>query len=217
MGCGLLCDAQTRKKTLRVEKIYDEYQPDFCSQIQKESLQINVVLKIIEQMKFCICKIEKANHSRTGFFCLIPYPDNTHQLPVLISTYNIINKSDIIAGANLKLVFYDRSYKTIKIDNTRKIYLSEETRYNIAIIEIKREDNIKYFLEIDKGIYNSNFLNCLYQKKNVYSMYYTNEVKYNINIITHIEANSDNFMHLFEIEEGALGAPILNLIIIFSQ
>ena len=161
MGCGLLCDAQTRKKTLRVEKIYDEYQPDFCSQIQKESLQINVVLKIIEQMKFCICKIEKANHSRTGFFCLIPYPDNTHQLPVLISTYNIINKSDIIAGANLKLVFYDRSYKTIKIDNTRKIYLSEETRYNIAIIEIKREDNIKYFLEIDKGIYNSNFLNCL--------------------------------------------------------
>ena len=212
MGNGLLCDTRKVKKTLRVEKIYDEYHQDYCTRIQKESLQINVVLKIIEQMKNCIFKIEVSNYSRTGFFCLIPYPDNRHQLPVLISTYNIINKNDIIAGKNLKLIFYDKTYKIINIDNTRKIYLSEETKYNITIIEIKPEDNVKYFLEIDQGIYNSNFLNYLYKNKNVYLMYYSNEVKYNINIITNIEANSDNFMHLCEIEKGSLGGPILNLI-----
>ena len=214
MGNGqlCLCDSRKEKKTVRVEKIYDEYQPDYCTKIQKESLQINVVLKIIEQMKNCICKIENSNYTRTGFFCLIPYPDITHKLPVLITTYNVVDKNDIIAGTELKLIFYDKSYKILKIDNTRKIYLSEESRYNITIIEIKREDNIKYFLEIDQGIYNSNFLNYLYQNKNVYLMYFSNEVKYNINIITHIEANSENFMHLLDIEEGSLGAPILNLI-----
>jgi len=58
MGNGqlCLCDSRKEKKTVRVEKIYDEYQPDYCTKIQKESLQINVVLKIIEQMKNCICK-----------------------------------------------------------------------------------------------------------------------------------------------------------------
>ena len=49
-------------------------------------------LKIIEKQKEnSICKIINGNKAiGTGFLCLIPYPDKTNQLPVLITCNHVM-------------------------------------------------------------------------------------------------------------------------------
>ena len=60
---------------------------------------------ILSQMENCICKIVKDNgHKGTGFFCLIPFPDNNNLLKVLITNNHILNENDI------------QDYKMIKLD-----------------------------------------------------------------------------------------------------
>ena len=39
---------------------------------------------IIKQMKNCICRI-KFREEGSGFFCLIPFPDKSNLLPVLMT------------------------------------------------------------------------------------------------------------------------------------
>ena len=60
--------------------------------IQNYPLPITMekIYKILEQMKYCICKIFlKKGESGTGFFCKISY--NNESYPVLITNYHIIN------------------------------------------------------------------------------------------------------------------------------
>ena len=47
--------------------------------------------KIMEQMEKNICNIRIENHSGTGFFCKIPFPDEDNMLPVLITNHHVIN------------------------------------------------------------------------------------------------------------------------------
>ena len=47
---------------------------------------------IIYQMKNCLCKIKtKHDGDGSGFFCKIPYPDQSHLLPVLITAVFVID------------------------------------------------------------------------------------------------------------------------------
>jgi len=47
--------------------------------------------KILEQMTNCICKVKNNPIIGTGFFCKIPYKNNT-KINVLITSYQIINE-----------------------------------------------------------------------------------------------------------------------------
>ena len=47
--------------------------------------------KIIEQMKKNVCKIIVDQMQGTGFFCKIPFPDNSNMLPILITASHVIN------------------------------------------------------------------------------------------------------------------------------
>ena len=211
MGCGFICN----KKNLREIKSNGEFYKRVCTPIDKENLELNVILKITEQMKTCTCKIEKANFSGTGFFCMIDYPDINHKLPVLITSYSVLGEKDVNPGNSIKLIFFDKSYKIIKINKNRKIYLSNELKHNITIIEIinKDEINIDNMLKMDRGIYNENYLKLIYTNKTVYMIYFSqnSEVKYDINIITNIDSDINKLLHLCSNEGGSLGAPILNL------
>ena len=183
--------------------------------INKETLELNNLVIIIEQMKTSVCRIEKSDKSGTGFLCGIPFPGKSHLIPVLITSYNILNKDDLIPGKFIKIVFYDKSYRILNMNKKRKIYTNDEIRYNITIIEIIKEDNlyINKTLKIDKNNYDENYLKYLFHNKTVYSIYYpqNSEIKYDINKITNIDPTSNTFIHLCPGEEGTLGAPILNL------
>ena len=100
--------------------------------------------KIIKQMESNICKITVGENQGTGFFCKIPFPDLNKMLPVFITNNHLINlKMDkIIISIN-----NDNEIKEIELNNRIK-YTNKE--YDITIIEIKEEDKINNYLEIDR-------------------------------------------------------------------
>ena len=102
--------------------------------------------KIIEQMERNICKINEGKEQGTGFFCKIPFPNQNNMLPVFITNNHVINK-DTLNKEKIKLDIKEaETMKEIKLNNRMK-YTNEE--YDITIIEIKEEDNINNYLELD--------------------------------------------------------------------
>ena len=105
--------------------------------------------KIIEQMERNICKINIEKEQGTGFFCKIPFPTQNQMLPVFITNNHVIN-NDILNKDKIKLdIEIEETMKEIKLNNRMK-YTNEE--YDITIIEIKEEDKIKNYLELDDNI-----------------------------------------------------------------
>ena len=107
--------------------------------------------KILEQMKKGICKIKNKNGKGTGFFCKITYENEI--IPVMITANHIINQEIIDKEKKINVTLNDddeNQNKYIQIDSNKKIYTNE--KYDITIIEIKPdEDEVHYFLEIDKN------------------------------------------------------------------
>ena len=99
------------------------------------------------QIKKCICNIyNKSNIKRLGFFCKISFPDKFNLLPFLITSNNILSYNDIGNNKIIKIsIDVNNERKYIKVDNTRKIYISK--KLNIIFIEIKENvDKIYDFL-----------------------------------------------------------------------
>ena len=121
--------------------------------------------KIIEQMKKNICKIKVGEQQGICFFCKIPFPDKNNLLPVLITNNHLINepllyKKDGNISINIK---EETEIEEINL-NGRMKYTNEE--YDITIIEIKDQDNIKNYLELDDNIisdilFNKSILWCI--------------------------------------------------------
>ena len=96
-----------------------------------------------------------------GFFTKILY--NNNLLPVLITKNNIIDKF-ISKEYNKIIMKNNNEKKEIELKDRMK-YINKE--YNISIIEIKKEDNIENYLELDDNI-NNNKDNISYIKKTIY-------------------------------------------------
>ena len=169
---------------------------------------------ILKQQEECICRIKNNNGEGTGFFCTIPN-DQNEQINILITTNHIINTKIIKESDNIIISLNnEKEKKTINIDENRKIYISE--KYDVSIIEIKEEDNINKFIELDKDIfdYNNRKIN-----ENIYiiqSPKLVNSVKkssVSYGIITNIQ-DEYNIIHKCDTESGPSGAPILKFQII---
>ena len=105
--------------------------------------------KIIEQMERDICLINIGVKKGTGFFCKIPFPKKENMLPILITNNNIIDE-DLLNQENIKIELNIKGQENIKeIINTNNRMKYTNKDYDITIIEIKEEDNIKNFLELD--------------------------------------------------------------------
>ena len=101
---------------------------------------------IIEQMKKNIFNISLDDGSKgTGFFCKIPFINN-EELKVLITNNHVIdlNTEKITISIN-----NESEIKEINLNNRIK-YTNQD--YDITIIEIKEEDNVNNYLELDKNI-----------------------------------------------------------------
>jgi len=103
--------------------------------------------KIIDnQLEKYLCKVyDTKENNGSGFLCKIPFPDEFHLLPVLITNNHVLNESELKKDKKIKISFDDDNIiKIIEMSEERKTYTSIE--YDTTIIEIFPEkDNLKYF------------------------------------------------------------------------
>ena len=172
--------------------------------------------KIIEQMERDICKINIGMNQGTGFFTKIPFPNQNKMLPVLITNNHVIN-NDILNKDNMNIeldIKKEEKTKEIILKNRMK-YTNEE--YDITIIEIKEEDNINNYLELDdiiiNDILNNENYNKEYKNKTIYIIQYPeNNLSVSYGILDKIyEDKKYNFNHKCSTKFGSSGSPILNI------
>ena len=111
-------------------------------------LNIEAEKIITQKYDICLCKI---NNNETGFFTKIPY--KSELLPVLITNNRTLGESQILNDITITLYLNNKKEcKYIKLNNQRKRYTNEIL--DITIIEIKKNDNINHYLELDDEIIN---------------------------------------------------------------
>ena len=174
-----------------------------------EILDLGNAEKVIFQMKNNICRINLLDGAKgTGFFCLIPFPDNNNIFRALITNNNIIGENILynIKKINISI----NNFNEDLILQNRILYTRKD--YDITIIQIKEEDNINYFLELDNNILN-NYSNIPFVKSSIYIIQFpghTDNPGVSHGIIDSIENVGYTFLHSCSTEEGSSGSPILN-------
>ena len=173
-------------------------------------ISMDKMLEINEQMTKCICDINCLYEGHgTGFFCKIPFPTFNQLLSVLITNNHVLEEKDIAPGSKINYTLNKKTIsKRILIDKSRKTYTSK--LYDITIIEIKDEDDLKedQFFYIDPKINNENF-DKEFSMKDVYiigNIYYFTTGK-----IWNISLDSYLIKHKCSTQSGMSGSPIINL------
>ena len=186
-----------------------------------ENLPIPVTIDrtsiILKQLKYGICKIVMEKGHGTGFFCKI----NSNNLfnkknnifnykTFLITNYHVINK-DTIKSNNNKILFTlydDQINRVLSLDESRLTYYSKH--WDIAIIEIVHTDGIKYFLDLDYGIFKEKAEE-FYKNKSIYNISYPKNEQASVSYGLLKEVKTYQMLHLCSTDSGSSGSPILNL------
>ena len=145
-------------------------------------LSIDSCKIIINQLKNYICKIRIGNKESIGTFCKIPFDRNNVQ-SVLITDNNLLNK-EILNKKDEKIVIDIKGEKInqeINLSN-RRIYTSEE--FEITIIEVKEEDKIKNYIELDNNIIDDDIMNDEKTKSEFYAYHPIYMIKSEFGILT---------------------------------
>ena len=159
-------------------------------------------------MSNCICKIRNNQRIGTGFFCKIPFNNNV-KIKVLITSYEIINESYFNQNSQINLLMNDfNQLKVINIDPSRNIYFNSE--HNTTIIELKDNDNINNYLELDDNLF-ANDIKSLFESESIYILQYLNGGKAIVSNGILNNLYGFNIKHTCYINSGSNGAPILNL------
>ena len=168
--------------------------------------------KILEQMEKNICKIKVDinNNTGAGFFCKIPVANNK-KMPVLITNNHIINET-ILQESNKVITIMtekDSTRKTLDLSN-RLTY--NYNQYGIFIIEIKSNDRINDYFELDDNIIKEKQY-AKYINKSIYMIQNSKEKLYvSYGTMKNIDSNQPlNFIHSCSSLNESLGAPIINL------
>ena len=167
--------------------------------------------KIIEQMKYSICKIHRVKSIGTGFLCNLPY--NSVKRPFLITNHYVLNEEDIENNKKITISFKNEDkFVNIIIDESRIIISNIDLDF--TIIEIKKKDNIdlKCILELDENYtIGEENLNDKYGNESVYSLHYPKgeNIVASFGLIKQI--NNKKIKHSCCTEDGSSGAPILTL------
>ena len=204
--CGNSEKEKNKKKNDKFETAND-----FLNQSQLNTVN----LEKLEQNNFDICYIMEKNQAvGVGFLCIIPFPDNFNKLPVFITGYKIITSNDILQGKEIRLLFNKIIFKTIKINESRKIFISSGNEYDTIIIEIKKDDELEIYkkLEIDYDIIKEDNLNFIINLP-IYTINYSSEKNstYSNGFIKRIDRNYFKIDHSCASSESSLsGAPIIN-------
>ena len=163
---------------------------------------------ILEQMMNYICKIKIKGATGTGFFCKIPLGVN-ETLNVLMTNYHVLDEKYYKDNKEINLLVNDedKAYE-INLLIKRKTYFNKD--YDIAIIELKEEDGIKNFLELDENLFKDKE-NIFYEDKSLYVLQYPNGKNACVSYGLLINIEKNDIKHTCSTEKGSSGSPILNL------
>ena len=176
-----------------------------------EPVSISGTKIILNQMINCICKIKIKEANGTGFFCKIDDGKNK-TLHFLITNYHVIDKKYYEENNKIYLLLNDETIiKEINLKINRKTYFNEF--YDISLIEIKNDDEIKDFLELDDNLFIEKE-HVLYEDKSIYVLQYPNgknaAVSYGL-LKSFNAIKMSDIQHTCSTEDGSSGSPILNL------
>ena len=161
--------------------------------------------KILHQMKHCVCKIKIGKMSATGFFCKVPIIN----MNFLMTNYHVINEDFMKENKEIQILLNDEK-EALVLDLTikREKYFSKE--YDITLIELKENDGIKEYLELDDNILKNNE-NIYYEKKSIYILHYLlgKNICVSYGILNRI--SKYDIIHICSTDNGSSGSPILNL------
>lgn len=172
--------------------------------------------KIIQQMEKCICKIMCENGHGTGFFCKIPFPDMNNMLPVLITNNHII-RDELLYQENAKINIEIKEENNIKEFNLNNRIKYTNNEFDITIIEIKEQDGINNFLELEDNLIKKIFNESDINKEYIYDTFYTiqypeGNLSVSYGVIKNVEGERQFlFAHRCSTTAGSAGSPILNI------
>ena len=162
---------------------------------------------ILNQMMNCICKIKINAVNGTGFFCKIPYKNSSKK--VLMTNYHILN--DVYYKQNKEINLFlndDKEVKIINLGIERKTYFNKD--YDMAMVEIKENDNINNYLELDDNLV-KNETQAYYKDISIYTLHYPLGNKASVSYGLSSDIDNYEIKHLCSTEHGSSGSPILNL------
>ena len=181
---------------------YDFYKfPNFS-----HFININFIYNfLIEQIKNCICKIIKnEKFCGIGFLCKIPLKKSEKELPLLITSSNIIGTKDIENKAKIQLKLVKGEELFLLNINEKSLYINEIE--DITFIDIKKEGDLTklYYLDIENNEDTINsYKGNTYQK--IFLLHYLeDEVKF-------ILINNDNNIDFASNEKNSFGEAIISL------
>jgi len=173
-----------------------------------DPVSISGTKTILNQMINCICKIKLKGVNGTGFFCAI-HLENINQIYCLITNNHVLNEDYYRNNTEINLLLNDEEKVVVlNLEKKRKTFFHE--KYDIALIEVKKDDGINNFLELDENIFKEKE-SAIYEDKSIYLLQYPGgeaaAVSYGL-----IKAfDNFNIMHSCSTEKGSSGSPILNL------
>ena len=155
----------------------------------KGMLDLELIKQFILKAEKAICKILLPNSYGSGFFCKIPYTENINLLlPVLITCNHVLSKDIIESKNNIDLIFNDGKKMMISLKETRKKWTDEIMDF--TIIEIKENDDIEEYFQLDENIFKKNYSNENYLKNKA--------IIYGINKNQRIGFSNGNIIEIIE-------------------
>ncbi len=166
---------------------------------------------IYKQKEKCVCKIKINNSVGTGFFCNIPFPNDSNFLPVLITNNHVLGLNDITPDSCINISIDDENYNSkIIVGNNRLTYT--DPFYDVTILELKKDDGLKINgLEVDYEEYEAPLEE--FQKLQIYLIHYprSKRVCKSVGEIKDISENDLTIRHTCSTAGGSSGCPIINL------
>ena len=207
------CHSPNHRKEEKINEIISSYCEEKELVDHPQSLNKDDFKKIVQQMEGSVCKIKCINGSTgTGFFCKIPFPNDSCLLPVLITNYHVLEEKDITIGKTINISLDNDKYKyEIKKDDIGFTY--SDSKYDVTILEIKNVDKLENvsFLKIEDNILNSTEYK-EFNNTSIYLLHYPHGIKIecSVGVLKRIDEEYD-MKHLCKTQTGSSGSPILSL------
>ena len=183
------------------------------SSSKKANYQLNIqkekeisLIECLQKAKNGVCQIIIENYPFcSGCFCRIPYTNNFY-LNALLTCHHVLNKNVVFSDGNIKIKVNDR-YIFLSLKN-RKKWCNEKLNY--FCIEIKDDDEIDNFYQIDDIILKNDYKNELYLQKYIltFAIMEDGEIGYSNGLINNIE--NSYFWYNCDIDKGYSGGVIIN-------
>ena len=174
--------------------------------------------QILESMEKGVCIILYENKNiGTGFFCKIPTPGPKDYLTVLITNSHIINDNFLNQG-NKQIIIKTRVAQENIVLNKQERKIFPFPQYGITMIEIKENDKINYFFDIDENNqndnqteHNENMQVYMIQNKDDEKNTEKNEVYVSYGTLKKAYEKQEQFNHTCLTFSGSSGSPVVNL------